>query len=252
MNTLHVCKTPGSAERNPFGHNNSKYHIMRKALFTTFIMFSLLLSGHGLYAQQRFSVGAQGGLGASSTHNDFKGGSEHTSGLELGIPKNYPVFSHMYNLYLSYRISEGYGIAFEPGFIRKGYGNKAVTEEGDVLFNRRRLDYLQLPLLLELHVGESVVLTAGPEVGYLLNAKMRTTTNSQSAVLTDLPKSNRWDLGIQVGGYYTLMRHLDVGVKAGASITRAQKFYLTNEDGEVLTSVSRRNMYAHPFIRVRW
>lgn len=225
---------------------------MKKTFFTAFIIFTLFLTAHGLYAQQKFSVGVQGGLGASSTRNYFNGGSEYTSELELGIPKNYPVFSYMYNLHLSYRINEGYAIAIEPGFIRKGYGNKVVTEEGDVLFNRRRLDYLQLPLLLELHAGESVVLTAGPEVGYLLNAKMKTTTNSKSAVLTDLPENNRWDIGIQIGGYYTLMKHLDVGVKAGASITRAQKFYLTNDDGEVLTSVSRRNMYAHPFIRVRW
>lgn len=190
-------------------------------------------------------------MGASYAHNYFQGGSEYTSELELGIPRNYPLFSYMYNLYLSYSITEEFGIALEPGFIRKGFGNKNVTEESDILFNQRRFDYLQVPLLLELHVSESVVLSAGPEFCYLLSAKMRTTTNSKSAVLTDLSKDNRFDFGIQAGGYYRLMKHVDVGLKLGASITRTDKYYLTNDAGEVLTGVSRRNMYANSFIRVR-
>lgn len=224
---------------------------MRKTVFTSFITLFLLLAIPGLHAQKRFSVGIQGGLGATFTENKYKGGNEYTTDVILGIPKIYPVLSPMYNLYLSYSINENFGIAVEPGMIRKGYGSKRVLEEGDVVFDRRQMDYLQFPLLMELYVDKSVTITVGPEFGYLLDKKMKTTQNSKPAVSTDLPKNNRFDVGIQIGGYYTFMKHLDVGIKVGASFIRGDKYYLTNDAGEVLTRVSRKNNYVNPFIRIR-
>jgi hypothetical protein len=224
---------------------------MRKKITAAFIILFLLPAGHSLYAQQKFSVGIQGGLGVAFTENSYRGGNEYTTDVILGIPKVYPVLSHMYNLYFSYRMNNVFGIALEPGIIRKGYGGKRVLEEGDVLFDRRQIEYLQLPLLLEFSLTESVQLMAGPEFGYLLDKKMRTTHDSKPAVLTDLPKNDRFDFGIQVGGYYTLMKHLDVGIKVGASFTGGDKYYLTNDAGEVLTKVYRKNCYANSFIRVK-
>lgn len=217
------------------------------------IALVLLLVWQGMNAQQKFSVGIQGGLGVSFSENEYKSGNEYTNDVILGIPEIYPVLSHMYNLYLSYRINDEFGIAMEPGIIRKGYGSKRVEEEGEreVLFDRRKMDYLQFPLLLELFLTESVTLTAGPEIGYLLNKKMSTTRNSKPVASTDLPKNNRFDVGMQVGGHYTFMKHLDVGIKVGVSFLRGDKYYLTNDAGEVLTRVSRRNMYASPFIRIK-
>jgi hypothetical protein len=48
-----------------------------------------------------------------------------------------------------------------------------------------------------------------------------------------------------------LMKHLDVGIKIGASFTGGDKYYLTNDAGEVLTEVYRKNCYANSFIRVK-
>jgi hypothetical protein len=212
--------------------------MMKKTITAAFIILFLLPAGHSLRAQQKFSVGIQGGLGGAFTENSYTGGNEYTTDMLLGIPEVYPVWSHMYNLYFSYGINNGFGIALEPGIIRKGYGSKRVSERGDVVFDRRQTEYLQLPLLLEFSPAESVRLTAGPEFGYLRDKKMRT-------------NHNRLDLGIQVGGYYTLKKHLDVGIKIGAAFTGGDKYYLTNDAGEVLTEVFRRNYYAGSFIRVK-
>ena len=224
---------------------------MRKKISTVSVVLFLLLSGHSLYAQKKLSVGIQGGLGGATAYHSYKGEDENISDLELGIPKIYPVFSHMYNLYLSYRINEDFGIAFEPGMIRKGYGYKNITEDRDVVFSRKRMDYMQLPLLAEFHVEESIVLTVGPEFGYLWNAKLSTSVNSGPNGITELPKRNRFDCGIQIGGYYTLKKYLDVGIKVGSSLTKADKFYLINDYGEVVSDVSKRYVYVNSFIRVK-
>jgi hypothetical protein len=88
----------------------------------------------------KFSVGIQGGLGGAFTENSYIGGNEYTTDMLLGIPEVYPVWSHMYNLYFSYGINNDFGIALEPGIIRKGYGGKRVLEEGDILFDRRQIN----------------------------------------------------------------------------------------------------------------
>ncbi|MDR0421898.1 MAG: outer membrane beta-barrel protein [Proteiniphilum sp.] len=224
---------------------------MRKKITPLLTLLFLLPAVQSAQAQQKFTVGIQGGLGGAFTENRYTGGNAYTTDMLLGIPKVYPVWSHMYNLYLSYGISNDFRIAFEPGVIRKGYGSKKIQEERTVIFERRELDYLQLPLLLEFSPDESLRFTAGPELGYLLKGKMRETHGSGPSALTDLPENKRYSLGIQIGGSYTLIKHLDVGLKIGASFIGGDKYYLTNDNGEVLTKVARENCYINSFVRVK-
>lgn len=226
---------------------------MRKTIFIPIVILYMFIVGYNVQAQEKFTFGVQTGLGAASAYSYHTGGNEYTSDLELGIPKNYPIFSYMYGLYFSYKINKDWGIAFEPAMVRKGYGNK-VVEENDVAFHKRYANYLQMPVLMEFHIDEElpIVLTIGPEFGYLLNAKMRTSYDSSKAsVSRDLPKNNRFDFGLQIGGYYSLTKHIDVGLKVGGSLTRVEKLYLTDNVGNVLTEVSRQNVYANSFIRVK-
>lgn len=220
----------------------------KNRLFFLAVLFISIFT-QSAHAQQKFTVGLQGGLGMASAYNFYNKGNAYTSDIELGIPKNYPTLSYMYNLYLSYKINEKYGVALEPGIVRKGYGTKIYNE--DVFFNKRRLNYFQLPVLMEFYVDNAFTLTIGPEFGYLLSAKMKSNDDSDSLNLIKLYRKNRFDFGVQLGGFYTFIDHIDVGLKIGGSFTNIEKSYLTDISGNVLTDVFTKNMYANLFTRIK-
>ena len=129
--------------------------------------------------------------------------------------------------------------------------NKFV-QNYDLSHNKTYSFYIQVPILLEYNPVSPVTLTFGPEFGYLLNARMKVNDISEPISLMNYYKNNRLDVGIQAGGYYTFSDHLDVGIKSGTSFTNLEKFYLTNDEGSVLTEVRKKSVYLNAFARIKF
>lgn len=218
---------------------------MKKLALFTIISFCLFTNLHA----QKLRLGIQGGTGISTaTTTD---GEKEFSDIEtvyLGISKIYPVFSYGFNIYAGYAINKDWGIAIEPGLIRKGFAKK-IEINNNIERIQTHLNYFQIPILAEVFLSENLTLTVGPEMSYSLNAEE--VIDKQSTDVSNQYNKNKLDVALQVGFYYTLNKHFDVGLKSGVSATRLGKFAILNNDNEVVTEYERRNAYGHVFFRVK-
>lgn len=216
-------------------------------LFIALILLSFAFNA----SAQNLRFGIQAGGGIASAYNYFPEKNEYTNDMELGIPKNFIVPSYNFNLYVSYPINDVIAIAVEPGFIQKGYSNKFI-DNNDLAYNRNYLSYLQLPILLEYKIQDPITLTIGPEISYLIRARLKNEGVDGSDDLMSFYQKNRIDAGLQFGGFYTFNERYDLGLKLGASFTNLDKNYLPNESGEVVAVVKKQATYFNAFARYKF
>lgn len=202
------------------------------------------------YAQQKFSVGLQGGLGMASTYYMYGQGHDSTDETAVRAPQSYLIFSYMSNVYLSYRFHQNYGVAIEPGIIRKGYGQKYLSASNATL-TKYHLNYLQLPVLMEFDIDSKLTLTVGPEFGYLMSARMKSDDDEGTITLLPLNDIKRFDIGVQVGGHYSLAEHFDLGLKIGNSFTSIEETYFNHAPKGGSVVILRKKIYINLFTRIK-
>ncbi len=212
-----------------------------------FVFTVLILCSFAIMKGQEIKYGVQAGAGVASAFKYYPNKNEYTNNPDFGISRSLPVLSYNFNLYVSYLINERFGVAVEPGFIQKGFADKFV--DTDLTHNKTYLSYFQLPVLAEFKLENGFTLTFGPEFGYLISAKMKSLDISESMSLMHYYQNNRFDFGFQGGGYYSFSENLDLGVKAGASLTNLEKFYVEVEGGSAFIEVRRNAMYFNVFAR---
>ena len=81
-----------------------------------------------------------------------------------------PVLSFNVNAYIEFQREGIWHLSLEPGFIRKGaienrFGN---TEDYRLILN-----YIQIPILANFKIHKRTSLSIGPEIGYLINARIK-------------------------------------------------------------------------------
>lgn len=218
---------------------------MKKILFL--LLFSCIMMS--LHAQ-KLRVGLQGGIGVATFITDTPTEYADIENVFLGIAKEYPVLSYTTNLYVSYKINENWGIAVEPGFIRKGSAKK-IEVENKLYRNNTFMNYIQIPVLAEIYVGEdeNLTLTMGPEIAILLRAEE--SSKVANLDITNDYKNRKIDPSLQVGLYYTFAKHFDIGLKAGVSFLKIGNVTLLNEAKEVVAQYKQYNTYGHAFLRIK-
>jgi hypothetical protein len=216
-----------------------------------FFLVILYFFHYGAATGQKLRYGVQLSGGIASAYQYYPKKNEYTNNPDFGMPKNIPILSYGFNLYASYELNEQLGIAFEPGFIRKGFANKFV-DSYDLTHNKTYLSYIQLPVLMEFKLADFMTLTIGPEIGYLIDAKLKQIDALESVSIMNYYQHNRIDVGLQGGAYYSLSDNFDVGLKAAASLTNLERFYIEVEGGNALVEVRRNSMYIHAFTRVKF
>lgn len=218
---------------------------MKKTVFFTVVFFCIIT-----YASaQKIRFGVQGGSGMSTATTDFDKEFTETEAAILGISKDYPVFSYGANIYAAYSISEKWGIAIEPGIIRKGFAKKVAIGNNKIEKQNTYLNYFQFPIIAEIFLDKNLTLTAGPEVSYLLNAK--NVAGNESKNISEDFSDKKIDIALQFGIYYTWHNNFDIGLKGGVSATRLGKFAILNYANGVVAEYNRRNAYGHIFFRVK-
>lgn len=92
------------------------------------------------------------------------------------------------------------GLSLQPELLYSNKGSKLNfgQQNGEYRFN---LNYIELPVLLSVNVGENFHVNLGPYVGYLTKADVTLLENGDFDDLQDVNENdfNRWDLGAAAG-----------------------------------------------------
>ncbi len=164
------------------------------------ISLLVLLSYPISLTAQRFEGGFLGGIVASQIDGDTYWG--------------YNKFGFSGGAYVSTPLSQKSNIQLEIKYIRKG-ANKSATEQDPVQFTRQ-LNYIELPVLVQLTTSKKIAWEGGVGVGYLYSFTESDATGllraDQYADLKPL------DINIVLGMNYALTDHLSANVRFSYSL----------------------------------
>lgn len=138
----------------------------------------------------------------------------------------YPMHSFNVNGFIEYRFPGAWGIAAEPGFIRKGGnvdGENYFLGSFDLRFN-----YVQLPIISNLYCTDRFYISFGPEFAYLINKDGNLpslpdtfTPFEKKAYEMFTPfEENAFEISAMIGVNFSIINKIDVGLRYNHSLTR--------------------------------
>ena len=163
---------------------------MKKLLIFT----AIALFGFTNVNAQDVNFGAKAGVNFASITGDDIGELDSKTSFHVGF---------VAEIVISEKFS------FQPELLYSAQGATLSGFDVDVDLN---LDYLNLPLMAKFYVGEGFSLEAGPQVGYLLSAKVKASGvgESEEEDIKDVVK------GIDFGVNFGIGYKLDIGLNFGA------------------------------------
>lgn len=175
-------------------------------LFLVTIITALLMTV-GTAAAQNINFGIKGGLNSYNINTDPDSDTDSKIGLNVGL------LGHIH-------LTDQY--AFQPELV---YSMQGATSGNTDL----KLNYINVPLLVQYMFDNGFRIQAGPQLGYLLNAESE--NNNSSNDLTDNFKSI--DMGLSLGASY-------VHPPTGFGVDARYNFGLTNiSDSSNLDTTNR-------------
>ncbi len=151
-------------------------------------------------SSQNFGGGMYGGIAASQISGDALAGF-NKPGINVGI-------------FTNYSFNESLKLQLELSFIQKGSRDNANPDKGDYESYLLRLNYIEIPVLMNYKINKFFSFEAGPYVSYLLGS-------SEEDFYGEIPGSrdfNKYDLGISGGMHYTINENLDAVFRVSNSI----------------------------------
>lgn len=199
------------------------------ALLTT---AGLLSTNTAVQAQSRVRTGIKGGLSASTlqfNEVDFSNRKERV-GFHAGVFTQIPVGS-------------AFAIQPELLYVNKGASSnyRFLGQDSQAAFN---LNYIDLPVLATLKLGDAVEIQAGPYASYLLNSSVSNTGGlvGNSAINLNADQFNRLDYGLAGGlniyfGQVLFGVRYSQGLQRIANTTASQAVFSNAKNGVGLLSV---------------
>ncbi len=176
-------------------------NFIKPLALTAFATASMFLSSTDLQAQNRVRTGVKGGLTASTLQ--FNGADFNSRKERIGFHAG--VFT---------QIPLGSAFAIQPELL---YVNKGASANYRLLGQDNRaafnLNYVDLPVLATLKLGDAVEIQAGPYASYLLSSGLSNTGGLGTSVLNlNADQFNRLDYGL-AGGLNIYFGQVLVGVR---------------------------------------
>ncbi|WP_431242864.1 porin family protein [Flavobacterium sp. P21] len=187
------------------------------------ILSALAVMAFGLANAQDVKFGVKGGLNLSNFSGD-------TEGVDLKSKAGFHVGG-----FAEIKLSDKFAI--QPELLYSTQGPKAVnqmgedengiTYTGDVCFN---LSYINVPVMFKYYVAEKFNIEAGPQIGFLTSAKMKTTIDgfngSNEMDVKDIFESI--DFGLNLGAGYDFTDHFSADIRYNLGLANIAK----TEDGD--------------------
>lgn len=173
----------------------------------------------------QFLVGVKGGVNYANVHistfTDMNNAYSYRPGYHFGLTFNYTVKKK---------------IQFNPEVLLSAKGYKIDFPDGTD--SRVRLNYISIPLVLSYAPLESVNILLGPEMGYLVGAKSKT-----SGVTTDI--RNLWnqkiDIGVALGIRFNLSPYTFIEGRFTQGLSSIQDVNFADLNGNNIGTGQTRN-----------
>lgn len=153
---------------------------MKKTLFVALLLCCGVAFAQSSKREEGIKFGVKGGINMSNFNGDLEDNAARY-GLHIGL---------MSEIIVNDKVS----IQPELMFSAQGYKNEIPGT-----FSKEKFDYVILPVLLKYYVADNVSIEAGPQVGFLVNAKSR--NNDGNAEIED---QSTIDFAIDLGLGYEL------------------------------------------------
>jgi hypothetical protein len=148
-------------------------------------------------SSQKFDAGLLAGLSTSQVDGDWMGGF-HKVGIKAGGFVNRKIGEHLH-------------VQFEIEFIQKG-SRMPLTNDGQ--FYLMRLNYAEVPLMINYSLGKKWNIEAGAAFATLLSAL----EEDQAGEITNAPPFHRYDYLACAGGNYFITAHLIFNARYSYSV----------------------------------
>ena len=173
---------------------------------TFWMLFGLLLFSGMKLCSQNFKFGFIAGMDIAKSYLKDKPDIQNLD--------YFPMISYNLNGYIGYKSSRLWGLSVEPGFIQKGFVFKN-EQYGNI---RSQINYIQLPMLLDIYLTKKICLSAGPEIAYMINAKLKDKVNPGSGNNTD-SYDKRFELSGIIGLNYKITEKIGVNFRYNRGLT---------------------------------
>lgn len=157
------------------------------------------------------------------------------------------MYSYNVNGYIEYKISGKWGLSAEPGFIQKGgIVRFGVNHYMSVI--KLRLNYIQIPVLVNFHLADKFVISMGPEFAYMISGEEKL-----PSVATGFSqfKENAFELSAMAGFSYRITEHLDIGLRYSLGLTKMSILTWTDGLGQQLSESNAHNQYFQLLVRLK-
>ena len=167
---------------------------MKKLLFAAVAVFAF-----GAANAQEVKFGAKAALNLSNVTGDVEDNSMKV-GFQIGG-------------LVEIKISDKFAV--QPELVYSAQGTK-YDGDGNPKLN---LDYLNIPVMAKFYVAEGFSLEAGPQVGFLMSAKVK--TDAGDADFKDFVNST--DFGVNFGAGYDVTENINLGVRYSLGLSNINK-----------------------------
>ncbi|WP_312344587.1 porin family protein [Chryseobacterium binzhouense] len=166
--------------------------------------------------------GIKGGMNVSSLSKD---GALEDQGSKIGF--NAGVFANI-------PVAESFSI--QPEVLYSQYGDK--YDDTNIAGNRisyaRHHDYIAVPVMFQYNLIPNFYLEAGPEFGFLINAKEKLKNETQNDVIAESndykDRLNGFNVGIGLGAGYYFTDNIGITARYVAGVTDIAKDRPANSD----------------------
>lgn len=137
-----------------------------------------------------------------------------------------PMHSYSIHGFIEFRFAGAWGMAAEPGLIRKGGGVDGKNHYlGDFDL---QLHYFHLPLLAHLYYSDKLYVSFGPEFSFLLSNDGNVpdlpatfTPSEKAAYQMFTPfEEHAFEISAMIGLNYKLIKHIDIGLRYSHALTK--------------------------------
>ncbi|WP_396170146.1 porin family protein [Flavobacterium sp.] len=179
---------------------------MKKYILTALLIFAI-----GLTSAQNTQFGIKGGLNLAN---------QYGTGL-VELLNTSPIIRFHLGGFVEMKLSDKISIQPELLYslqgckssdeIRQNYDPNEPIRNSDFFFN---LSYINIPVLFKYYIIEKFSLEAGPQIGVLINSKVKQTLTGQpSIVYNNISSYNSLDYGLNIGAGYDISEKISTGIR---------------------------------------
>lgn len=193
--------------------NGNKKTVIKKLFLTAAVAVSSLT-----FAQQ---FGAKAGMNVSTISDEGFDDTKSKVGYYAGVFMNVPV-------------SESFSI--QPEVLYNNLGSKV---SGTTYSSTLNLDYVAVPVMFQYKATPQFYLEAGPEFGFLVNAKHKL-DNGSSSTVTELDKEdfNSFNMGVGLGLGFDISKNVGLNARYVAGFSD-----ITKESGPAADAKNKNNAF---------